>query len=133
VSLLLAQSVSQPLLELEAAATSVGRGRLATRAVVPDRPREARALALAFNDMTVQLERLVDAQRRFVADASHQLRTPLTALRLRLETSARRPAPAGTTTSTARSPSPGGCPGWSTGCSPWPGLSGPARSPCRSR
>ena len=85
LSLLLARSVSRPLRELEDAAARVGRGQLVTRALVPSGPREARALALAFNEMTARLERLVDAQHRFVADASHQLRTPLTALRLRLE------------------------------------------------
>jgi two-component system OmpR family sensor kinase len=85
ISLLLARSVSRPLRELEVAAARVGRGDLASRAVVPAGPREPRALAQAFNDMAIKLERLVEAQRRFVADASHQLRTPLTALRLRLE------------------------------------------------
>jgi signal transduction histidine kinase len=85
ISLWLARSVSRPLRELEQAAARVGRGRLAARAPVPATPREVHALATAFNEMAVKLENLIDAQQRFVADASHQLRTPLAALRLRLE------------------------------------------------
>src|SRR5213078_185327 len=42
-------------------------------------------LSLTFNTMAARLAELVDSQRGFVADASHQLRSPLTALRLRLE------------------------------------------------
>ena len=48
-------------------------------------PPEVRSVALAFNDLVSRLHGLLVSQQEFVADASHQLRTPLTALRLRLE------------------------------------------------
>jgi len=44
-----------------------------------------RAVAMAFNTMASRLDQLVRAQESFAADAAHELRTPLQALRLRLE------------------------------------------------
>jgi signal transduction histidine kinase len=85
IGLGLARSFSRPLAQLEAAVADFGEGRLATRAAVERGPEEIRDLAGQFNLMADRLEGLVSAQTRFVADASHQLRSPLTALRLRLE------------------------------------------------
>ena len=79
-----ARWVSDPLGRLENAAAVAGAGDLGVRAD-EEGPPEVRSLAATFNHMIGELEQLVRSQEEFVADASHQLRTPLTALRLRLE------------------------------------------------
>jgi signal transduction histidine kinase len=76
--------IVRPLTRVDAAAEEVAGGNLAVR-VPRTGPPELRRLAASFNDMVVKLEALLRSQEQFVADASHQLRTPLTALRLRLE------------------------------------------------
>jgi len=81
----LSRWVTNPLRRLASRATALGHGDLGVRADVATGPAEATDLARAFNDMAVRLETLIEGHRQFVAHASHQLRSPLTALRLRLE------------------------------------------------
>jgi signal transduction histidine kinase len=86
VGLLLARSVSRPIRQVEEAAQRLADGDLAARAGDVHGPPEVESLARQFDVTAARLEQVVEVQRRFVGDASHQLRTPLTALRLRLET-----------------------------------------------
>lgn len=84
VAWVLAGFLTRPLESLTATARRVEAGDLGARA--PRRgSREQREVAHALNEMTERLQGVLEAQREFVANASHQLRTPLTGLRLRLE------------------------------------------------
>ena len=77
--------MSRPLTRLRDATRQAEAGDLTVRADAAEGPAEVREVASAFNDMVARLDLLVGTQEKFVADASHQLRSPLTALRLRIE------------------------------------------------
>lgn len=84
VGALIAGQFARPVRRLDRAARRIAEGDLDARAPV-EGSSEQRSLSHSFNEMTDRLSRAIRAQQRFVADASHQLRTPLTGLRLRLE------------------------------------------------
>ena len=84
-AIMLARWVSRPLSALDGAAQRLGGGALDTRSAATNGPPEVRRLAQNFNTMAGRLESLVHGNRAAMADVSHQLRTPLAALRLRLD------------------------------------------------
>jgi len=81
----LGRSIVKPVTELSAAARRMGEGDLETR-VEPEGPEEIAEVGEAFNFLARRLEELLETERESVADLSHRLRTPLTALRLQVET-----------------------------------------------
>ncbi|HJU57827.1 MAG TPA: ATP-binding protein [Actinomycetota bacterium] len=81
----LAGSLSRPLSRLATTAKELGEGDLSARAGDVRGPREIEELGRSFDEMARRVERSVQAQREFVANASHQLRTPLTAMKLQIE------------------------------------------------
>ncbi|OJU86192.1 MAG: hypothetical protein BGO11_12890 [Solirubrobacterales bacterium 70-9] len=91
---LLAARTAAPLRRFASTAAAVDAGDLSPRAEVgPSSAAELRTLADAFNHMLDRLEDAFARQRGFVSDASHELRSPLTAIRGQIEVLAREPDP----------------------------------------
>ena len=80
----LGRSIVSPVAELRSAAARLGQGDLEAR-VTPSGPPEIAEVGHTFNELTRRLGGLLQAEREAAADLSHGLRTPLTALRLQIE------------------------------------------------
>ena len=79
-----ARSITRPLSELARAADSLGRGTRQPK-LAEQGARELRDAARAFNTMQDRLRRYLDSRTRVLAAMSHDLKTPLTRLRLQVE------------------------------------------------
>jgi heavy metal sensor kinase len=86
----LANKALSPVDRLTRAAERIGRGNLRERVEEPRSRDEIGRLAATFNQMISRLEQAFERERRFTADASHELKTPLAVLRGDIEVALRR-------------------------------------------
>ncbi|WP_159974261.1 ATP-binding protein [Roseobacter cerasinus] len=84
VALVFVRRLTDPLTELATAARAAGRGDR-TALVQTDGPREIQDAARAFNDMQARIARFDAERMRMLAAVGHDLRTPITSLRIRAE------------------------------------------------
>jgi len=98
-----ARRALRPVDEIVAQARRIGESNLAERLPQPVRQDELGRLVDTLNAMLARVERGVETQRRFTADASHELRSPLSRLRAEIEVTLRRPRDAAEYEETLRS------------------------------
>jgi signal transduction histidine kinase len=85
VAFALARWISKPVLALERATRRLADGTPLPQVSTTTGPPELRSLAITFHTTATRIQALIESQRSFIGHASHQLKTPLAALRLRLE------------------------------------------------
>jgi two-component system OmpR family sensor kinase len=90
----IANKALRPVDRLTRAAERIGRGTLSERVEESVSHDEIGRLAATFNEMISKLEQAFERERRFTADASHELKTPLAVLRGDIEVALRRERPA---------------------------------------
>jgi signal transduction histidine kinase len=81
---LISRQIGQPLAKLADAARALGQGETNVTAPVSG-PEDVRRASTAFNSMAERLGRQLNRQRQMLWALSHDLRTPITALKLRME------------------------------------------------
>jgi heavy metal sensor kinase len=83
-----------PIRRLVEVARTIKEGDLRQRVPVPQATDEVHALAVTFNEMLTSLEEMLNRQRRFVSDASHELRTPVAVIRSKTDLALQQPGEA---------------------------------------
>lgn len=81
----------RPVERMRQSAEAIPASDLSRRVSVPDGDRDLSRLARTFNDLLARVEAAMDAQRRFVSDASHELKGPVAATKVMLETARAHP------------------------------------------
>ncbi len=84
LTFLIARRIARPMRQLAIAAEALGRGEEVKR-IPEEGPDDIRSMALAFNVMQERLQRFVSDRTAMLAAIGHDLRTPITSLRLRAE------------------------------------------------
>jgi signal transduction histidine kinase len=88
---LLAAAALRPVEHMRARAAGISNANPQARLPVPRADDEISRLATTFNELLARLHEALDRERQFVADAGHELRTPLSLLTTELELALRRP------------------------------------------
>lgn len=81
----------RPVERMRQSAEAITASDLSRRVSVPDGDRDLSRLARTFNDLLARVEAAMNAQRRFVSDASHELKGPVAATKIMLETARAHP------------------------------------------
>lgn len=84
VAIAIASRITRPIRQLQSTTDAIALGDF-TQSAEENAPAEVGALGRSVNRMNQRMSALLERQKGFASDASHQLRTPLTALRIRLE------------------------------------------------